>query len=167
MMLVVRGATSAAPINQAIRNAVRAVDPLQAVFDVKTMPERIALALGPQQFAARILIVFAAAALLLAAIGLYGVISYNVTRRTREIGIRTALGAERTRITALVMGQALRLVSIGLLAGFIVAAVLGRFASNQLFQVGPADPEIFAITAFVLALVGLLATLCRLGVLRE
>jgi predicted permease len=158
MILVARGASSAVSINEAIRNAVRAVDPAQAVFDVKTMLERIALALGPQQFAARILIVFAAAALVLAAIGLYGVISYNVTRRTREIGIRTALGAERTRIIALVMGHALRLVSIGLLAGFIAAAVLGRFASSQLFQVSPADPEIFAITAFVLAVVAMLAT---------
>ena len=102
--------------------------------------------------------VFAAAALLLAAIGLYGVISYNVTRRTREIGIRTALGAERTRILALVMGQAVRLVSIALLAGFLAAAVLGRLVSSQLFQVSPADPETFAISALVLAAAAVLAT---------
>jgi predicted permease len=158
MILVARGATSATPISQAIRNAVSAVDPAQAVFDSRTMQERIALALGAQQFAARILIVFAAAALLLSAIGLYGVISYNVARRTREIGVRTALGAERTRIIILVVGQALRLVSIGLLAGSITAAVLGRLASSQLFQVSPVDPEIFAITGLVLTLVGLLAT---------
>ncbi len=156
--LVARGATSTSELGQAIRKAVRSVDPAQAVFDLKTMQERIALALGPQQFASRILMVFAAAALLLAAIGLYGVISYNVTRRTREIGIRTALGAERTRILALVMGQAVRLVSIALLAGFLAAAVLGRLVSSQLFQVSPADPETFAISALVLAAAAVLAT---------
>ncbi len=157
LFFAVRGTVSAAQLTRAIRNAVHAIDPAQAVFDFKTMEERIALALGPREFAARILVVFAAAALFLAVIGLYGVISFNVTRRTREIGIRTALGAEQTRIIALVIGQAMRLVSIGLIAGFIAAALLARFASTQLFQVSPFDPATFAITALVLTFAALLA----------
>lgn len=157
-MLIARGAVSSAQTGQAIRNAVRAADPAQAVFDMKTMEERISLALGPQQFAASILMAFAGAALLLAVIGLYGVISYNVTRRTREIGIRTALGAERARIILLVIRQAIRLVGIGLLCGFIAAALLGRFAASQLFEVSPLDPATFLITALVLTAAALLAS---------
>ncbi len=158
LFLVARGRVSSAGLTQAIREAVRAADPAQAVFDLKTMQERIALALGPQQFVAQILMVFAAAALLLAVVGLYGVIGYNVTRRTREIGIRTALGAERTRILALVLSQAMRLVSVGLLAGFIAAALLARLAATQLFEVGSFDPATFAIAALVLTGSALAAT---------
>ena len=159
VFLIARGATPTAQLNQAIRSAVHNVDPAQAVFDLKTMQERIELALGPQQFASRILMVFAGAALLLAVIGLYGVISYNVTRRTREIGIRTALGAERARILALVIGQAMRLVLVGLFTGFIAAALVGRFASTQLFDVDPFDPATLAVTALVLTIAALLASL--------
>lgn len=157
MFFVVRGNASSAYLGQAIRNAVRAADPAQAVFDLKTTEERIALALGPQQFAARILMGFAGAALFLAALGLYGVISYSVTRRTREIGIRTALGAQRGNILAVVIGQAFRLVAAGLIAGTIAAAFLARFARSELFEVNPLDPETFLITACVLALTALLA----------
>jgi predicted permease len=154
--LVARGKSSPA---QAIRNAVRSASPSQAVFDVTTMPERISLALGPQQFAARILMVFAATALLLALLGLYGVISYSVTRRAREIGIRTALGAERSGILALIVGQAMRLVAMGIGAGIGAAALLARLAATQLFGVSPLDPGTFAATAFLLAVAALLASL--------
>lgn len=158
MYLVTRGAGSTTHTSEAIRSAVRAVDPAQAVFDVKTMQERISLALGPQQFAARILMAFAGAALLLAAIGLYGVISYNVTRRTREIGIRTALGAGRSGILILIIGQAMRLVSVGLVSGLLAAALLGRLAATQLFEVSPFDPATFVVTALVLTAAALLAS---------
>jgi predicted permease len=158
MLLVVRGAASAAELSRAIHSAVQAVDPAQAVFDLKAMPERIALALGPQQFVVRILMAFAAAALALAVIGMYGLISYSVSRRTREIGIRTALGADRTRILALVIGQAMRLVSVGLCAGFFAAGLLGRLAATQLYEVSPFDPATLAITALVLILAALLAS---------
>ncbi|HZQ55192.1 MAG TPA: ABC transporter permease [Bryobacteraceae bacterium] len=157
MFFAARGNASSAYLAQAIRKAVGAADPAQAVFDVKTIEERISLALGPQQFAARILIAFAAAALFLAALGLYGVISYSVTRRTREIGIRTALGAQRGNIFAVVIGQAFRLVAAGLIAGIVAAAFLARFARSELFEVNPLDPATFLITACVLAATALLA----------
>jgi predicted permease len=156
--LVARGSGPAAQLSQGIRSAVRAVDPAQAVFDVKSMQERLALALGPQQFAAQILMVFGGAALLIALIGLYGVISYNVARRTREIGVRTALGAGRTRILALVISQAMRLVFIGVVAGFIISLLAGRFAAAQLFDVSPVDPTTFVVAVFGLSTAALLAS---------
>ena len=158
VFLVARGSLASAPLRQAIRRAVQASDPAQAVFDFKMMEERVALALGPQQFATRLLLVFAAVALFLAATGLYGVISYSVTRRTREIGIRTALGADPIRVVGLVIGQAMKLVVIGLFAGLIVATLLGQLASSQLFHVSAFDPVTFAMAALVLTVAALLAT---------
>lgn len=157
--LVARGNAPPAQLSDAIRRAVSAVDPAEAVFDVRSMQERLALALGPQQFAAQMLIVFGGAALLIALVGLYGVISYNVARRTREIGVRTALGAGRSRILALVMGQAMRLVLIGIVAGFVASLLAGRFAAAQLFGVSPGDPATFIVAAFGLSIAGLLASL--------
>ncbi|MGH9618461.1 MAG: ABC transporter permease [Bryobacteraceae bacterium] len=157
LFLLARGNLSQAQLAEAIRSAVHTADPSQAVFDMKTMQQRIARALGPRQFAARLLIAFAVAALFLAAIGLYGVMSYSVTRRTREIGIRTALGAPRTAILGMVIRQAMLLVLTGIVAGCIAAVFLARLAASQLFQVSPADPEIFVLTACVLAATGLIA----------
>jgi predicted permease len=154
---VARGRGSAASSSEAIRSAVGAVDPRQAVFDIKTMDERIALALGPQQFAVSLLTAFAGAALLLAALGLYGVISYNVTQRTRELGIRAALGASRPQILGMVIRQGMRLVVIGAVIGFFGAAALARLLSAQLFHVSALDPATFSWTALVLGAVALLA----------
>ncbi len=124
---------------------------------MKTMDERIALSLGPEKFVVRLLAAFAAAGLFLAIVGLYAVISYNVTLRTREIGIRAALGAERAHILGLVIAQAMRLLFFGVVAGFAAAAALARLASAQLFQVSPFDPLTFVLTALVLALAALIA----------
>lgn len=157
LFLLVRSNLANAQLAQAIRGAVHTADPSQAVFDVKTMDERIALALGPQRFAAGLLIAFAGAALFLAAIGLYGVMSYSVTRRTREIGIRAALGASRAAILGMVVRQAMLLVLVGLVAGCLAAEFLAHLASSQLFHVSPSDPETFVLTACVLAITGLIA----------
>ncbi|HMJ62210.1 MAG TPA: FtsX-like permease family protein, partial [Bryobacteraceae bacterium] len=100
---------------------------------------------------------FAGVALLLAALGLYGVISYNVTQRTRELGIRAALGASRLQILGMVIKQGVRLVALGALAGFVAAASLARLLSAQLFQVSAFDPTTFAWTALVLGAAALLA----------
>jgi len=155
--LVARGHGNTAATSEAIRRAVGSVDPRQAVFDIKTMEQRIALALGPQQFAVSLLTAFAGAALLLAALGLYGVISYNVTQRTRELGIRAALGASRLQILGMVIRQGMQLVALGALIGFFAAAALARLLSAQLFHVSAFDPATFVWTALVLAAVALLA----------
>ena len=155
--LVARGRGNTAAASEAIRRAVGSVDPGQAVFDIKTMEQRIALALGPQQFAVSLLTAFAGAALLLAALGLYGVISYNVTQRTRELGIRAALGASRLQILGMVIRQGMRLVALGAVIGFFGAAALARLLSAQLFHVSALDPAPFVWTALVLAAVALLA----------
>jgi predicted permease len=154
---VARGRGNTAITSEAIRRAVGSVDPGQAVFDIKTMEQRIALALGPQQFAVSLLTAFAGAALLLAALGLYGVISYNVTQRTRELGIRAALGASRLQILGMVIRQGMRLVALGAVIGFFAAAALARLLSAQLFHVSAFDPSTFVGTALVLAAVALLA----------
>ena len=148
---VVRGPTDS------LRRAVESVDSKQAIFDIKTMDQRIAIALGPQQFAVSLLSAFAGVALLLAALGLYGVISYNVTERTRELGIRAALGASRMQILGMVIKQGMRLVAIGAVLGFVAAAALARLLSAQLFQVSAFDPVTFVLTALVLGAVALLA----------
>jgi predicted permease len=150
-----KGAT--AGLGDAIRRAVQSVDPRQAVFDNKTMEERIALALGPRQFAVSLLSAFAGAALLLAALGLYGVINYNVAQRTREIGLRAALGARRPQILRMVIGQGMRLVGIGAILGFIAASALAQLVSSQLFQVRSLDPATFLLSALVLGAAALLA----------
>ncbi len=155
--LIARGRGNAASLSDTVRKAVASVDPRQAVFDIKTMDQRIALALGPQQFAVSLLTAFAGAALLLAAIGLYGVISYNVTQRTRELGIRAALGASRPQILGMVIQQGMRLVALGAVVGFVAAASLARLLSAQLFQVSAFDPGTFAWTALALAAAALLA----------
>jgi predicted permease len=155
--LIARARGNTASASETIRQAIASVDPRQAVFDVKTMDQRIALALGPQQFAVSLLTAFAAAALLLAALGLYGVISYNVTQRTRELGIRAALGASRMQILGMVIRQGMRLVALGAAIGFLGAAALARLLSAQLFHVSALDPATFAWTALVLGAVALVA----------
>lgn len=146
-----------AQLGDEIRRAVQSVDAMQAVFDLKSMDERIAMALGPQQFAASLLTTFAGAALLLAALGLYGVINYNVAQRTRELGLRAALGARRSQILSMVIGYGLKLVLVGAIFGFVAAIALAKLLSAQLFEVSVFDPATFGLTALILGSVVLLA----------
>jgi len=141
-----------------MRQSLRAVDPHLPLDDLKTMEERIAASLGPRRFAMTLLAVFASLALLMAAIGLYGLISFSVTQRTQEIGIRMALGAPRRAVLGLVVGQGLRLAGAGVLLGLAAAYALARLLSTQLFQVPPFDPLTFLVMAAVLLLVALLAS---------
>jgi putative ABC transport system permease protein len=122
------------------------------------MEQRIASSLGPRRFAVQLLGLFAAIALLMAALGLYGVIAYTVTQRTQEIGVRMALGAQRQQVMGLVIGQALRLSAAGVLAGLVVASVLARLVASQLFEVSAFDPVTFAIMALGLMVAALLAS---------
>jgi predicted permease len=142
-----RDPASAASI---IRDAVRAVDPRLPLYEVKTMDALLADSLAPRRFVMRLLSLFAAAALFLAALGIYGVLSYAVAQRTREIGIRMALGAGSGTVTKLIVGQGLRLAGIGVVIGIGASMVLARLIESQLFEVPAIDPVTIATMAFTL-----------------
>jgi len=141
-----------------IRDAVREADPHQAVHTFGTMDYWVSRSLDTRRFGMRLLGFFGATALFLAALGLYGVISYSVMQRTREIGIRMALGAERSSVVKLVVGQGFRLAAIGVAIGIAAAVPLGRFLESQLFQVRSFDPLTILATAAALLGAGLFAS---------
>jgi putative ABC transport system permease protein len=141
-----------------IRQAVRETDPNQPVSDMKSMDQRIAESLGPQRFAANLLAVFAVLAVLLTAVGLYGLISYSVAQRTNEIGIRTALGADRADILQLVLRQGAMLALAGAAVGVAAGLALARMMQSLLYGVSPADPASFAGAAVLLIVVALVAS---------
>jgi putative ABC transport system permease protein len=123
------------------------------------MEELVDQSVGQRRLAMLLLGLFAGIALLLASIGIYGVMSYSVAQRSHEIGIRMALGAARGHVLRLVMGQGMTLVIIGLVLGILGALGVTRLLANQLFGVEPTDPGTFAIVAFALCVVALVATL--------
>jgi len=130
----------------------------QPIYAVRTMEQIIAGSLAERRFTMLLLIIFAATALLLAAIGIYGVMSYAVTRRTHELGIRASLGASRVEIVALVLRQGMKLAAVGMAGGLIAALVLTRFLSGLLYGVRPADPATLGCVALLLGGVALLAS---------
>lgn len=140
-----------------IRQAVRDIDSNLPVSDIKTMEARVAESLGPQRFAAELLAVFAALALVLAAVGLYGLISYGVMQRVNEFGVRMALGAAPRDVVRMVLGQGLRLALAGTAAGIVAGIVLMRVMQSVLYGVSPADPLSFAGAAILLTVVALTA----------
>jgi predicted permease len=142
----------------AIREAVHAADPSLPVYDVKPMATLLSDSLAPRRFAIRILGFFATAALLLAALGLYGVLTYAVMQRTREIGIRIVLGAEKTAVLRLVVGQALRPAGTGVALGIAAAILVGRFLESQLFEVRSFDPLTTCAMACAVLMAALLAS---------
>jgi predicted permease len=157
--LVARTSADPAILAQAMRDAVRAVDPSQAaVYDLKPMSERVDASLGPRRFAVTMLITFASVALLMAALGLYGVISYSVEQRTQEIGVRMALGARLPQVLWMVIAQSMRLVIAGALIGLGAALVLARLLASELVQVSAFDPVTFASMCAVLVVVTFAAT---------
>jgi predicted permease len=139
----------------AIRAAVREVDPNQPMFNVKTMEERVQESLGSRRIVVGLLSLFGGLALTLAALGLYGVISFAVTQRTQEIGIRMALGAERSSVLGMVLGQGARLAVAGVVVGCIGAYATARLIATQLYQVQAFDPVTFGVVALVLSVVAL------------
>jgi predicted permease len=158
LVLVARG-RSAPPPAAAIAGAVRAVDPNLPVYAVRTGEGLVAAQLAQRRFATRLINAFAATALLLAALGLHGVIAYGVRQRTQEIGVRMALGATRGRIVWLVMGQAGRLAAAGIAIGTFAAVVLSRLMATMLFDVQPTDPVTLGGAGLVVAAVAAVATL--------
>jgi putative ABC transport system permease protein len=144
-------------VNEA-RAAIKEVDADLPVFDVKTMTDAVSESVAQPRFYAILLGSFAGIALLIAALGIYGVISYAVSQRTRELGIRIALGAQRERVVRLVIGQGLTLTLLGIVLGVAGAVVLTRLISSLLFGVAAADPLTFISVAVLFVLVACLAS---------
>jgi len=157
--IVVRGQTNSTLLQRSIRDAIHRVSRDQVVDDMKTLEQLKVDSVAGERFRSILMGIFASVALLLAAIGLYGVISYSVVQRTREIGIRTALGADPGDIRALVLRGAMTLTALGLALGFAGALGLSRFLSSLLFDTGQYDPATLAGVAALLGLVALLACL--------
>jgi ABC-type antimicrobial peptide transport system permease subunit len=144
-----------AAVVPALRAAVASVDPAVPIYDVLTLEDRIGAALARPRFNATIVAAFAGAALLLAALGVYGVLSYSVSARMREIGVRVALGADASRVIRLILGEGLRLAAIGAAVGIVAALGVGRLLRGLLAGVAPTDPRILAGGALAM-----LATAC-------
>jgi len=141
-----------------IEREIHSLDPDQPVSDVRTMDQWVARSLAQARFNSLLLATFASLALLLAAIGIYGVMSYAVSQRTSEIGIRLAMGAAMRDILTMIIGDAMRLAGIGLAIGVALALVLSRTLTSLLYQVTGTDPLTFAAVVGVLAGVALLAS---------
>lgn len=152
MMLFVRTAGDPSAMAPSIRSAVRRVAPSAPVFDVKAMSARVATASAQTRFSAILLGLFAAVALSLAVMGIYGVLSFAVAQRTGEIGLRMALGAERGRVLALVMRDGAVLACLGLAIGLVTAFALTRVLRSMLFEVTTTDPLTYGAMALILAL---------------
>jgi putative ABC transport system permease protein len=141
----------------AVRAEIAALNKDQAVFNVRTMEEIVSQNVAPRRFSMLLLTVFAVVALLLASIGIYGMLSYAVAQRTREIGLRMTLGAQRGDVLRLVIAHGMKLALVGVVLGLIAALALTRTMSNLLFGVSATDPVTFVGIALLLALVALLA----------
>jgi putative ABC transport system permease protein len=155
--LVLRTSGDAASVAAAARAAVHALDPNQAVAGALPFPEYLADVLVPERFSAVLMAALAATGLLLAALGLYGVMAYSVGRRTGEIGVRMALGARPRDVLRLVIGQGLPVIAAGLAVGLCGAWLLARLLAGALYQVSPRDPATFTVVTLVLTAVALLA----------
>jgi putative ABC transport system permease protein len=155
--VVVRTAGDPRRFEQTVREAFLASDQTQPLYQVKPLEDYVAESQAARRFTLTLLALFGAVAIVLAVIGIYGVISYAVSLRTRELGIRMALGAERQDITGLVLKQGLQLVIVGLSLGFAASLALTRFISYLLFQVRPTDLATSLAVTFTLAVVALSA----------
>ena len=161
--LLVRTSGAIPGLPAAVRDAVHEIDPELPVGQQSRLETLIGVALLPNRIALILATAFGATGLLLASVGLYGLLAFRVQSRRKEIGIRMALGASAPQVRALVVGEGIRLTAIGLVIGLLVAGVLARFLGTLLFGVSPVDPLTYAAIALLLLLVGWLAALGPTG----
>lgn len=156
--LVARTTGDPMSVAAAVRAQVRALDPAIPVANIREMSDVVSTSLATPRLTGFLLGTFAAIALTLAAVGIYGVLSYLVARRTHEIGIRLAVGADRAQVLAMVLKQGLTLSGIGIAAGLVTAFLLTRFMQTLLYQIRPSDPETFVLVTIVLIAVAAVAS---------
>jgi len=149
-MIIVKTRGAATSLLPAMRTAVASVDPALPIYDAMTLDDRISAAVARPRFNAALLAAFAGAALLLAAIGVYGVLSYSVSSRMREMGVRVALGADAARVVRLVLGQGLRLAAVGAAIGIVTSIAMARLLQGLLVDAAAWDPRLPAIAAVVM-----------------
>jgi putative ABC transport system permease protein len=157
MNVVVRGAIPPEQLGGEIRRIVQTMDPTLPLVKMRSMDDVFADAASRPRFLAELLGIFAALALALAALGTYGILSYSVSERTREIGIHMALGATKGGVLGMVLGQGMRLTVIGLSVGLVASFFLTRLLQAQLFNVRPTDPATLTLVTAFIALVALVA----------
>ena len=157
MTLVIRTSVEPQSLAAAAQETVRSLDRNLPVSGVATMEQVIADTLWQPRFNLQLIGIFAALAMTLAAIGLYGVMSYSVAQRTREVGLRMALGAQRGDVMKLVMGQGMKLALAGVASGLLASVALTRLMERLLFEVSATDFSTFALIAVLLTIVALLA----------
>jgi putative ABC transport system permease protein len=157
MQLAIRTYADPAAIVRQATAIVRSVDPEAPVYGVQTMEERVASSVSQPRFETVILAFFAGAALFLAAIGIFGVVAHSTARRTQEIGIRMALGADRARVVRYILSDGLRPVAVGAAIGLVSALAMGRVLSSVLFHVTPRDPQIVTLSMATLLAVAIAA----------
>jgi putative ABC transport system permease protein len=155
--LAVRAKVEPLALVQAVKQAILRVDPEQSVFDIRTMEERVVATIWQQRLTGVVMLLFALLALTLAAVGVYGVMSYAVSQRTREIGVRMALGARAVDVLRMTLGEAMRLVMIGGVIGLAAGLALTRAMTSLLYGVSASDPATFAAALILLAAVALVA----------
>ncbi|HEY3103206.1 MAG TPA: ABC transporter permease, partial [Pyrinomonadaceae bacterium] len=157
MTVIIKGQGDPNQLIASARNQIRNLDSDQPIYNIRTMDEIRGESIAPQRLNLTLLTIFAAIAFVLAVVGIYGVMSYAVTQRTHEIGIRMAIGAQPRDVFRMILGQGMFLTIIGMVAGLLGAFALTRLMATMLFNVKPTDPLTFAAVAFLLIAVALIA----------
>jgi len=157
MTIIVKGQGDPNQLIASARNQVRSLDPDQPIYNIRTMDEIRGESTAPQRLNLTLLSIFAGIAFVLAIVGIYGVMSYAVTQRTHEIGIRMAIGAQPSDVFRMILGQGMMLTIIGMAAGLLGAFALTRLMATMLFSVKPTDPVTFGGVALLLFVIALIA----------
>jgi putative ABC transport system permease protein len=155
--VVIRSTTPPLNVLSATRSLLRELDPEIPMNAARAYSDIVAASLGDRQFYLRLLGLFAAVAMLLAVVGVYGLMAYGVQRRRREIGIRMALGATRERVVRMVLSDGIRMVGVGVAAGVVAALGLTRLLASLLYSVGPRDPMTFIVAPLLLVVAAVIA----------